>query len=242
LTVDDSLFFARELSLTPNRILATESYSATPVKVEKKAKGFLELLAADFVNRTVENAAFSAAASSLSKITMAPMGNSIFSQSINGMAWDAALTGVIGVQTKDWGWLLERPFTMHVTYTLPKQASVFVAESRKPRIEMVFHNIPEFDPDEYVPIMMRAQGTKRNTRIVFSNQCSCYGHPKNRRKNKFETLEINIPIEIESVERGQLVISPKEELEIGEYAITWISKRDGTAGARLGLWTFSVRQ
>jgi len=120
--------------------------------------------------------------------------------------------------------------------------SVFVAESRKPRIEMVFHNILEFDPDEYVPIMMRAQGTKRNTRIVFSNQCSCYGHPKNRRKNKFETLEINVPIEIESVERGQLVISPKEELEIGEYAITWISKRDGTAGARLGLWTFSVRQ
>ena len=242
LTLDDSLFFARELSLTANRILATESYSATPVKVEKKAKNFLDLLAGDFINRTVENASFSAATSSLSKLTMAPMGNNIFSQSINGMAWDAALGAVIGVQTVDWGWILERPFTMHVTYTLPKQASVFVAEGRKPRIEMVFHNIPEFDPDEYTPIMMLAQGTKRNTRIVFSNQCSCYAHPRNRKKNKFETLEIGVPLDIEVVQRGQLIITPKTELEIGEYAITWISKRDGTTGARLGLWTFSVRQ
>jgi hypothetical protein len=135
------------------------------------------------------------------------------------------------------------------TWALPGRSSPFTIAHASPQFEIEFDDIPGVDPDSYEPVLLKLVQTKDNWRLVSTSKDKFDKHGNDTRSDKIK-LEDKIPLSVNPLGRGHLIVAPSAELPPGEYGLLLHPKKSekeyaGTANVNgdaifYSVWDFSL--
>lgn len=145
--------------------------------------------------------------------------------------------------------------TITSLWGLPGKSSNNLAVSSLPKFEVNFADIPGVNPDEFEPRMVKLNPTKENWRLLGVTQMketpSTGQSPAWPSYSSF--LEEPVPAKTVKLLAGQVLITPEESLEAGQYAVVLrprfkdkrfsgeaITKSQGEGALFNAAWSFAI--
>jgi len=149
--------------------------------------------------------------------------------------------------------IFHKPKPITYLWAVPGRSSSLGLSAGIPQFEVVYGDIPGFDPDDYEPFVVRLVQTRENWRLVGAKKDDPEAYKKKEWNAYSEFIEERIPTRSNRIGRGHYIVSIDRALDGGEYGVVLrptsgskvfagedIANRKNTGVLFDTVWSFSV--